>query len=147
MSVSYKPLIPLEQIVQRFGLRLLVLFGSYGTPAQKPDSDIDLAYLSEEALAFEQQEALLHDLVLYFRKAEMDLLDLQCAEPIIRAVIAEEGRVVYEGEPGLFDRLSLYYIKQRMDLAPFIEVRMKEIGLRVREEVRLARERSNLHED
>jgi len=147
VSQTYKPLIPLEQIVQRFGLRLLVLFGSYGTSAQNPDSDIDLAYLSKDALAFEEQEALLHDLILYFRKAEMDLLDLQSAEPIIRAVIAEEGRVVFEAEDGLFERLSLYYIKQRMDLAPFIAVRMKEIGNRVREEVRNARERGNLRKD
>jgi len=77
----------------------------------------------------------------------MDLLDLQSAEPIIRAVIAEEGRVVFEAEDGLFERLSLYYIKQRMDLAPFIAVRMKEIGNRVREEVRHARERGNLRKD
>lgn len=138
MSTEYKPLIPMDTIVHRFSLRLLVLFGSHGTPAQRADSDIDLAYLSQTALSFEQQSALLHDLILHFRKAEMDLLDLQVAEPVIRAVIAQEGRVVYEAEAGLFQKLSLYYIKQRMDLAPMIDARTHEMGKRILQEVRRA---------
>lgn len=147
MSTAYKPLIPMETIVQRYGLRLLVLFGSHGTPAQRADSDIDLAYLSKTPLPFEQQSALLHDLIFHFRKAEMDLLDLQAAEPIIRSVIAQEGRVVYEAETGLFQTLSLYYMKQRMDLAPMIDARIHEMGKRIREEVRRAGDNVSMCKD
>lgn len=147
MRTSYAPLIALETIVSRYHLRLLVMFGSHGTSAQKDDSDIDLAYLSEGELSRPEQEALLHDLILHYRKAEIDLLDLRCAEPVIRAMIAQEGRVVYEAESGLFKTLALYYIKQKMDLAPFIQRRMAEIRKNVLEEIRAAREGNHLRKD
>ncbi len=142
----YEPLIPLDEVVRRYSLRLLVLFGSYDTPRENADSDIDLAWLGNNPLSFSEQEALLHDLILHFRKAEMDLIDLTSADPIIRATIAQEGRVIYEEEPGLFDRMSLFYIKQRMDLNAMIEERMQQIGRHIREELRHAGKRSNLHE-
>ena len=144
--LRYAPLIPLEEVVRRHDLRLLVLFGSYGTPRERTDSDIDLAWLGNRVLTFEEQEALLHDLILHFRKAEMDLIDLSGADPVLRAVIAEEGRVIHEAEPGLFERLALYYTKQRMDLAPMIEERIRQIGQHIREDLRHAGKGGHLHQ-
>ncbi len=142
----YAPLDSLDEVVRRHDLRLLVLFGSDGTEREKADSDIDPAWLGNRMLTFPEQEALLHDLIFHFRKAEMELVDLAGADPILRAAIAQEGRVVYESEPGLFDRLAFYDTNQRMDLAPMIEERIRQTGQHIREDLRHTGKGGHLHQ-
>ncbi|NLV92611.1 MAG: nucleotidyltransferase domain-containing protein [Firmicutes bacterium] len=44
----------IENIVDAYRLKLLAYFGSYGTEDYRPESDIDLAYLTEEPLDTQQ---------------------------------------------------------------------------------------------
>ncbi|NLV92612.1 MAG: hypothetical protein GX030_09520 [Firmicutes bacterium] len=74
----------------------------------------------------------MRDLIIAHRKSEIDLVDLQTAEPILRREIALKGRVLYEAEPGLFERYSLFYIKDFYELRPLIQAEMARIMEKVR---------------
>ncbi len=111
-------------IAREFGLRFVVCFGSYMTPFFRADSDIDVALLGHRALEPAEKAALLEHLIVAFRKSEMDLVDLQTADPLLRAVIARDGFVVYEEEIGLFERYAVFYTKHYYECKPLLDQEM-----------------------
>ncbi len=127
--------VDINELVAKFGLTLLVYFGSYGTPSYRETSDIDIAFLSEQTLDGKAKLELLHDLIVVHQKSEIDLVDLRTAEPILRCEIALKGRNLYEKEEGLFERYSLYYIKRFYELQPVIQAEMVQIRRKIREVV------------
>ncbi|WP_243662837.1 type VII toxin-antitoxin system MntA family adenylyltransferase antitoxin [Hydrogenispora ethanolica] len=123
----------ISDVAARYGLRFLVYFGSYGTEYYHRESDIDLAFLAEADLSPEQCYQLLEELILVHRKSEIDLVDLKTADPVLRNEVARDGRVLYEQEPGLFERYALFYIKRYYELRPILAEEMRRIGQHIRE--------------
>jgi predicted nucleotidyltransferase len=124
---------PLEDMIDKYSIKLLVYFGSYLTEFYRDDSDIDIAYISETSLSPVEKMALYEDLIRYHRKSEIDLVDLVRSDPILRYEVALNGKVLYESEPGLFEKYQLYYIKRYYEYRPYIEEEMREIGRKIRE--------------
>lgn len=122
-----------NDIAQRYGLKLLIYFGSYQTESYRTDSDIDIAYLAGKLLTTEERLGLHKDLMIAHRKSEIDLVDLQTAEPMLRYEIARGGKVLFEEEDGLFDRYALFYIKRIYELRPIIKDRMRMLMKEIKE--------------
>ncbi|NLL42752.1 MAG: nucleotidyltransferase domain-containing protein [Firmicutes bacterium] len=122
-----------NEIATRYGLKLLIYFGSYQTEYYSAKSDIDIAYLAKRPLSTQARIGLLNDLILAHRKSEIDLVDLQTAEPILRYEVARNGRVLFEEEEGMFSRYSLYYIKRMYELQPVIKERMRMLMQEIKE--------------
>ena len=59
---------PLEDMIDKYSIKLLVYFGSYLTEFYRDDSDIDIAYISETSLSPVEKMALYEDLIRYHRK-------------------------------------------------------------------------------
>jgi len=97
----------LQQIVEKYHLKLLVYYGSY---ARQEDydpsrSDIDIAFISEQQLNSQQLFDLMSDLILLHRKSNIDLVNLQTASGLLKEAVANDGRVLYEKEEGYFQAL------------------------------------------
>lgn len=88
----------LEELVKKYHLRLLLTFGSYGTERFGKDSDIDVAYESLPELSRDEEISLLSDLILYFKRDKIDLVNLKKAEPLLLFEIARRSHVLYETE-------------------------------------------------
>lgn len=103
----------LEQIVQRYHLRLLVYYGSYARQKDyRPDhSDIDIAFVSREKLSAKQLNDLMTDLILLHRKSDLHLVNLQTASGLLKEAIARDGKVLYEETEGYFELLCPYLYK------------------------------------
>ncbi len=123
----------IKKLVGRYDLRLLIYFGSYQTEFYGPKSDIDIAYLANKSLSAYEKMELHKDLMLAHRKSEIDLVDLQTAEPILRYEIAKNGRLLFEQEEGLFERYALFYIKRIYELRPVIKERMRLLMKEIKE--------------
>lgn len=88
----------LKHIVDKYRLRLLIVFGSYGTKRYTRDSDIDVGYISKNSLQSEEEINLLRDLIFYFKRDRIDLVNLNKANPLLLYEAACQGRVLYESE-------------------------------------------------
>jgi len=88
----------IKDIANKHRLRLLIVFGSYGTKRYTKDSDIDLGYLSEAPLQPEEEINLLRDLIFYFKKDRIDLVNLDKANPLLLYEAASQGRILYGSE-------------------------------------------------
>ena len=92
----------LNQLISGYKIRLLLIFGSFGTERFVVDSDIDIAYQSEVELSIEEEQQLLMDLILYFKKDRIDLVNLKKAGPLLSYEIACHSRVLYQTNPEIF---------------------------------------------
>lgn len=121
------------ELATRFHLKLLVYFGSFLTANFRPDSDIDIAFLADRPLSSMEKWDLCKELIILHRKSEIDLVDLQTAEPILRYVVAHEGKLLFEREEGLFDRYALFYTKRLYELGPLIREQMRRTVAEIKE--------------
>ncbi len=99
----------LQKLAHRYQLRLLVYYGSF---ARKKDydpskSDIDIAFVSKNPLDRQQLFDLMTDLIVLHSKSAIDLVNLLTAPSLLKEAIASDGRLLYEGEEGYFQKLSL----------------------------------------
>jgi predicted nucleotidyltransferase len=99
------------------GLRLLVLFGSRARGDAAANADWDFAYLA--AAPFDA-DALLADLAGVIGADRIDLVDLARAGGQLRYRAARDGRIVYEGRPGAFERFWLDAVSFWCDVAPVV---------------------------
>ncbi|MGF7184932.1 putative nucleotidyltransferase [Desulfitispora alkaliphila] len=116
----------IKQIAEKYQLELLILIGSYGTDDFKSgESDIDIAYLTENPLSVNDKLAFLNDISQFYQYSKIDLIDLQKAAGLLKYKVAIEGRPIYEQYAGQFDRYYLYCLRYYYDTEKFRKLRSK----------------------
>ena len=133
----------LQQIVEKYHLKLLVYYGSY---ARQEDydpsrSDIDIAFVSEQQLNSQQLFDLMSDLILLHRKSNIDLVNLQTASGLLKEAVANDGRVLYEKEEGYFQALCPYLYKCYYETRKFRQIKHALFEKKLAEELKNVRPR------
>jgi predicted nucleotidyltransferase len=106
----------LARIAERYGLDLIVFFGSRMKGRARAGSDLDIAIrrstpghglLSGE---INSEMQLIGDLVsaIHAPDGDVDIVLLNDAPPLLMFEVASHGRAVYESEPALFARFKSY---------------------------------------
>lgn len=112
----------LEPIARKYGVRLLLQFGSSVTGNVHPGSDIDIAMLLERpGLSFEQHAALLHELQSLFPDREVDLAVLNHADPLFLKKVVDSCRLLH-GAPAELSRLKLRAFKRYQDHRKYLDL-------------------------
>lgn len=86
----------LKPIIDKYNIILLVTFGSFGTPRFNSNSDIDIAFKSKEELSNDEKLNLIKGFIDYFKRDNIDLVDIRRASPLLLYEIACNGKVLYE---------------------------------------------------
>jgi uncharacterized protein len=73
---------------------LLVLFGSLAKGTARADSDVDIAFLSDDQCSSYQIFMIGQELAQLLGK-EVDLLDLEQSSTVMKAQIVTSGRIIY----------------------------------------------------
>jgi predicted nucleotidyltransferase len=91
------------------GGRLLAvyLFGSEAEGRARPDSDVDLAFLSERALDPVVVFDVAQDLATALHR-DVDLVDLSRASTVLRAQVIGRGRVLHSGDARRVGEFEMY---------------------------------------
>ncbi|OHA23268.1 MAG: hypothetical protein A3G52_00680 [Candidatus Taylorbacteria bacterium RIFCSPLOWO2_12_FULL_43_20] len=117
----------IADLAQKYGLDLVVLFGSQATGRTHPKSDVDIGYLSDQALDYQKEFAIQEDLFRLFRRTDVELVNLSRISPVMKKLVSDEGVVLYEREPGLFARFSMYAFKLFVETKKIRELRYQSL--------------------
>lgn len=110
----------IQNMAGRFGIKLVVLIGSYQTEAFKQgESDVDVAVLFRSNLTPDRRLELLNELSRIFEYHKIDLIDLNRATGLLKYEVSTTGRAVYEESEGFFLRYSLYCLRYYYDTKKF----------------------------
>jgi predicted nucleotidyltransferase len=104
------------RIAPRFGLRLIVAFGSQIRSAAADPQDLDLAVVGSTPI---DTIALTNAFIRALGFQNVDLVDLRRADPLLLALVAREGVPLYEAESGVFAEFCSLAIRRYHDTAKF----------------------------
>ena len=122
----------LKPIAKRYGLRLIVLFGSQVTGRTHAESDVDVAVLAQRALSPSKRLALWSDLSRVL-KADVDLTLLDRASPVLSNRIARNHRLLYEAKRRDWEKYRSYMLRRYWDAGKFIDATQRYVARRTRE--------------
>lgn len=121
----------LTDLAQRFGIRVLLQFGSTVKGTTHDGSDVDLAVqLDTPAVSLETVLELQEALQSRFPGRKVDLAILNRADPLFRKKIMESCRLLF-GTSQDFARLCLYSFKTYQDFLPYLELGRQSVARRL----------------
>jgi len=108
----------LKSIAEKYGLRLIVLFGSQVTGRTHLESDVDVAVWTTRPLTSARRTRLWMELSDAFR-AEIDLAVLNHAEPLLLSQVARKGKLLYENKRWAWEEFKGYAFRYYQDTQKF----------------------------
>lgn len=123
----------IAKLARKYDLTLVVLFGSQVTGHTHKESDIDVAYMSDKKLSFDEEVLLNTDLTGVFRNDKVSLVNMKTASPLLLKQIVTNATVLYERTPHLFIEMFLYALRVYEDAQPIFELRDEYLKRRVKE--------------
>lgn len=84
-------------LIERLNPCLIYLFGSYATGLTHPNSDIDLAYLSNKTISHYERFLIAQELSELVN-VDVDLIDLHEASTVFQVQIIAKGKVIFCGD-------------------------------------------------
>lgn len=106
-----------EAALRRLGVRLAVLFGSRARGTERPESDVDVGVLLDDAVPGFMDPRRGAIAAALSGNGETDLVFLDEADPLLLYEAAVEGRPIYEREVGAFEEYRIRAIKRYYDTA------------------------------
>ena len=104
-------------------LRLLILFGSYATGDATAESDVDLAFITDDEIdTFALWWDIAQELSILLGR-DIDLIDMKKASEVFRFVIVSQGQILFqEGDfDAYLDRVYTMYLQLNDDRKEVLE--------------------------
>jgi len=89
------------------GLVAVYVYGTYGTEYERNDSDVDMAFLSDENVDVTKRIRLMTDLAGIFDR-DVDLIDLKKVSTVMRANVIANARCIFDGDTEERERFEMY---------------------------------------
>jgi predicted nucleotidyltransferase len=131
-SLSSPSAVQLQTLGQRFGIRVLVLFGSVARGTFGEGSDIDIAVLLEKQPEVEKRRQLWAALSQLFSR-DVDLTILNHAEPLVSFRVACEGKILFVADDRAWETWKSYAVRQYWDTEKFREALKSYLSRRAEE--------------
>jgi predicted nucleotidyltransferase len=113
---SVKPKI--QKLAEKYGLSLVLLFGSQATGYMHKHSDIDIGYVSSRNIDYRENYDITLELMQIFRHKDVELVNIYNISPSMKKQIADTGIVLYEESPVIFDYFKMHAIREYIDTKP-----------------------------
>lgn len=116
----------LAEIKEKYGLRLLILFGSRVSGKLHKESDYDIAYLSKRVLTFDDEGRLIIDLMKIVETSNerlINLTNIRKAGPLLLKEIFREHQVLFKEKGDTYHAYKIYSIKNYLDSRSLFELK------------------------
>ncbi len=123
MEINFNPT-ELAVAAKKFGLKFVILHGSFATGLARKDSDFDIAVLGNEETTFRQLlklDGVLADVFKLPPATDMDLKSLNKVDPLFRYEVARDGKLLF-GDPAQYEDFKAFAFRAYDDARPLLEL-------------------------
>lgn len=113
----------ITQFAEKHGLQMVVLFGSRARGEAHPRSDTDIAVFAGEKKSLRELSEMQIEFAEMFRIKNPELVDLSGMAPLFLKQVADDGKILYERKPGIFDEFQIYAFKRYVEAKPLFALR------------------------
>lgn len=119
-----------EEIIKKYDLKLLLLFGSRARGDARKDSDTDIAFMSGRKLDFNQKAELMMNLlpVVKAEETKIDVVDTKTAHPLLLYLIMQDAKILYAEDMMFFYNLQAAAFKKYIEIKPIYEEMYRRLG-------------------
>ena len=119
-------------LIDKLNPYLIIVFGSAAHERMRPDSDIDVAYMSDRGQATDEHgRFMLAQEMAGFLDRDVHLVDLRRASTVLQAQVVARGKVILDREPlrrqEIFMLVLQEYARLNEERAPIL-AKIKERG-------------------
>lgn len=102
---------------------MVVLFGSRARGEERGGSDTDIAVFAGEKKSVRELSEMQIEFTEAFRVKNPEIVDLSGRAPLFLKQVADDGKVLYERKPGIFDEFQIYAFKRYVEAKPLFALR------------------------
>ncbi len=125
----------LKALCGKFGVRLVILHGSWAAGRQGKESDVDIGVLVSKGKGKDSRFKLSSALCDVFGE-KCDLVILNGAESMIVFLTVINGVVLFEAKAGIFDAFKTTAISRYQDAAKFRQLEKRYLQLAIERNLR-----------
>lgn len=121
----------IKKLAEKYGLDLLVLFGSQAIGKIHKESDFDIAYLSGKKLSFEDEGRIIIDLAKIIGAQDerlVNLCNIKKAGALLLKEIFDQHQVLFCADRNVYDLYKIFSVKNFLDSRPLFDLRDYLIG-------------------
>jgi uncharacterized protein len=93
----------IEEIAKKYGLKLLLLFGSQVSGKTHPMSDFDFGYIGKKELNYKEKSELANELSKLVKFLDVEVVDLKKSGPFLLKEIIKNNQVLFQEEGAYAD--------------------------------------------
>ncbi len=127
LEINEKLKSKITELAHKYGLRLVLLFGSQATGQIHKESDIDVAYLPKESLDFNQECYLNYEFTNIFRQDRVDTVDIKKAPPLLMYAVFDRPKILFQIDDKVFSIYQAYAFKRYIEAKPIFEERARRL--------------------
>jgi len=121
----------IAELADKYGLSLVLVFGSQTTGKTHPQSDVDIAYLSDNLLDLMEESALSVALMQIFKTNFVDIVSLRNASPLLQKEIADSAIVAHESRKSLFNEFVINAVKKYFETKKLFKIRSEYVSHKI----------------
>ena len=121
----------IKELAEKYGLDLVMLFGSQVTGKTHKESDFDIAYLSDKKLSFEDEGRMIIDLAPIIGARDerlVNLSNIRQAGALLLKEIFDKHRVLFCADQNIYDSYKIFAVKNFLENRPLFDLRDYLIG-------------------
>ncbi|WP_336866242.1 type VII toxin-antitoxin system MntA family adenylyltransferase antitoxin [Peribacillus frigoritolerans] len=117
-----------DTLIKKIDPVFIIIFGSYAKKSTHKDSDIDIAFYSENQSLTTYEVFLLAQELADILKIEVDLVNIRTASTVFKAQIYTTGTIIYSTNDTLLKNLQMTALSMYAKLNEERENILKKIG-------------------
>lgn len=122
MEITKRQQGQINKIAKKYGLKLVVIFGSQASGKTHNQSDLDIGVLGQKKLELKKIFQLGVEFQKIFRELKVDVRSLHVANPVFLRQVMDNSQLIY-GNHTDYHRFQSFAYKNYMDSKKFFELR------------------------
>lgn len=116
----------IKELAEKYGLSLVMLFGSQVSGKIHKESDYDVAYLSDKKLSFEDEGKIIIELAQIIGARDerlVNLSNIRQAGALLLKEIFDKHQVLFCADRNVYDSYRIFAIKNFIENRPLFDLR------------------------
>lgn len=127
MQITSQQKQAIAKLAQKYHLKMILLFGSQVSGRLNQESDIDIAFLPQKDLSFQEECLFNYELTAIFQNDKIDTTNLKKAPPLLMKSILDKCQVIYQSESMIFDAFEVYALQRYQEAVPLFRMHEQAI--------------------
>lgn len=116
----------IKELAEKYGLSLVMLFGSQVTGKTHKESDFDIAYLSDKELSFKDEGRIIIDLAPIIGARDerlVNLSNIRQAGALLLKEIFDKHQVLFCADRNVYDSYKIFSVKNFIESRSLLDLR------------------------